>query len=36
VTSIGRRNATAYCEAVIPASGKVASTAVGTYAIVEK
>lgn len=34
VTSIGRRNATAYCEAVIPSSGKVACTAIGTYAIV--
>ena len=36
VTSIGKRNATAYCEAVVPATGKVASTAVGTYAIIAK
>lgn len=34
VTSIGKRNATAYCEAVIPNSGKIACTAVGTYAVV--
>lgn len=36
VTSIGKRNATAYCEAIIPGTGKVAATAVGTYAIVLK
>jgi uncharacterized protein (TIGR00369 family) len=36
VTSCGRRNATAYCEAVIPGSGKTAATAIGTYAIVKK
>lgn len=36
VTSLGKRNATAYCEAVIPGSGKLACTAVGTYAIVPK
>ena len=36
LTSLGRRNATAYCEAVIPGSGKLACTAVGTYAIVGK
>lgn len=34
LTSLGRRNATAYCEAVTPA-GKLACTAVGTYAIIE-
>lgn len=34
LTSLGRRNATAYCEAIVPASGKLACTAVGTYAIV--
>lgn len=36
LTSLGRRNATAYCEAVIPSSGKTACTAIGTYAIVRK
>lgn len=36
VTSLGKRNATAYCEAVIPAGGKVACTAIGTYAIIPK
>ena len=36
LTSLGKRNATAYCEAVIPASGKVACTAIGTYAIIPK
>ena len=36
VTSIGRRNATAYSEALLPASGKRCCTAVGTYAIVPK
>ncbi len=34
LTSLGRRNATAYCEAVVPGSGKTACTAIGTYAIV--
>ncbi len=34
VTSIGRKNATAYCETIIPASGKTAATALGTYAII--
>lgn len=36
VTSLGRRNATAYCEAVIPDSGKTACTALGTYAVTAK
>ncbi|MCD8145297.1 MAG: PaaI family thioesterase [Oscillospiraceae bacterium] len=36
VTSLGRRNATAYCEAIIPGAGKVACTAIGTYAIIPK
>ena len=36
VTSLGKRNATAYCEAIIPGSGKVACTAIGTYAIIPK
>jgi len=36
LTSLGRRNATAYCEAVIPSSGKVACTAIGTYAVIAK
>ncbi len=36
LTSLGRRNATAYCEAIIPNSGKVACTAIGTYAVIEK
>lgn len=36
VTSLGKRNATACCEAIIPASGKVACTAIGTYAIIPK
>ena len=36
LTSLGRRNATAYCEAIIPSSGKVACTAIGTYAIIPK
>lgn len=36
VTSIGKRNATAYCEAIVPGTGKVAATAVGTYAIIPK
>lgn len=34
LTSLGKRNATAYCEAVVPATGKTACTAIGTYAIV--
>ena len=33
LTSLGRRNATAYCEAILPHSGKVACTALGTFAI---
>ena len=36
LTSLGRRNATAYSEAVIPESGKLAATAVGTYAVPAK
>ncbi len=36
LTSLGKRNATAYCEAIIPESGKVACTAVGTYAVIAK
>lgn len=36
LTSLGRRNATAYCEAIIPGSGKVACTAIGTYAVIAK
>ena len=36
VTSLGKRNATAYCETVVPATGKVAATAIGTYAVVAK
>ena len=36
VTSLGRRNATAYCETIIPSSGKVACTAIGTYAVIAK
>jgi uncharacterized protein (TIGR00369 family) len=36
VTSLGKRNATAYCEAIVPATGKIACTAIGTYAIVPK
>ncbi len=36
LTSLGRRNATAYCEAIVPESGKVACTAIGTYAIIPK
>ena len=32
----GKRNATAYCEAIVPATGKVACTAIGTYAIIPK
>ena len=34
LTSLGKRNATAYCEAIVPATGKLACTAVGTYAVV--
>ena len=33
LTSLGKRNATAYCEAIIPSTGKIACTAVGTYAV---
>lgn len=36
VTSLGRRNATAYCETLIPGSGKVAATAIGTYAVIPR
>lgn len=36
LTSLGKRNATAYCEAIVPATGKVACTAIGTYAVVAK
>lgn len=36
VTSCGKRNATAYCEAIVPATGKVAATSIGTYAIIAK
>ena len=36
LTSLGRRNATAYCEAIIPSSGKVACTAIGTYAVISQ
>lgn len=36
LTSLGKRNATAYCEAIVPATGKVACTAIGTYAVVPK
>lgn len=36
ITSLGKRNATAYCEAIIPTSGKVACTAIGTYAVIAK
>lgn len=36
LTSLGKRNATAYCEAIIPESGKVACTAIGTYAVIAK
>lgn len=36
LTSLGKRNATAYCEAIVPDSGKVACTAIGTYAIIPK
>lgn len=34
LTSLGKRNATAYAEAIVPATGKTACTAIGTYAIV--
>ena len=36
LTSLGKRNGTAYGEAIIPSTGKIASTAVATYAIVPK
>lgn len=36
LTSLGKRNATAYCEAIVPKTGKVACTAIGTYAVLEK
>ena len=35
ITSCGKRNATAYCEAIVPASGKTAATSICTYAIVK-
>lgn len=34
LTSLGKRNATAYCEAIVPSTGKTACTSIGTYAIV--
>ena len=34
LTSLGRRNATAYGEAIVPATGKTACTSIGTYAVV--
>ena len=34
LTSCGRKNATAYCELIIPESGKTAMTAIGTYAVI--
>lgn len=36
LTSLGKRNATAYCEAIVPKTDKVACTAIGTYAVLEK
>ena len=36
LTSLGKRNSTAYCEAIVPKTGKVACTAIGTYAVLEK
>ena len=33
LTSLGKRNATAYGEAIIPGTGKTACTAIGTYAV---
>lgn len=36
LTSLGKRTATAYCEAVLPESGKLACTAIGTYAVIAK
>ena len=36
ITSLGRKNATAYCEAIVPATGKIACTAIGTYAVIAK
>jgi acyl-coenzyme A thioesterase PaaI-like protein len=36
VTSLGKRNATAYSEAIVPGNGKTAATAIGTYAIIPK
>ena len=36
LTSLGRRTATAYGEAIVPATGKIACTAIGTYAVIEK
>ena len=34
LTSLGKRNATAYGEAIVPGTQKTACTAVGTYAII--
>jgi uncharacterized protein (TIGR00369 family) len=36
VTSLGKRNATTYCETIIPGNGQVACTALGTYAVILK
>ena len=36
VTHIGKRNACAYCEIIIPANKKIASSSIGTYAIIPK
>ena len=36
VNSIGKRNATAYSEVIIPESGKIACSGTGVYAIIKK
>lgn len=36
VTSLGKRSATTYCEAIVPDSGKTACTATGVYAVIPK
>lgn len=36
LTSLGKRTATAYCEASLPESGKLTCTSIGTYAIVPR
>lgn len=36
VTSIGKRNATATGRAIVPATGKTAANAMGTYSIIKK